>query len=76
MKKCISFTVHHILKTKVVVETPRHKQISRLTRGGHSRSQTVPDMGVVLESPDKVTPNADAAGNYVSAVTYYIKFQQ
>ena len=59
----MSFTVHHVLKTKVVVETPRHKQISRLTRGAHSRTQTAPDMGVVLESPDKVTVNADAAGN-------------
>ena len=57
--------VHHILKTKVVVETPRHKQISRLSLG-RSRSQTAPDVGVILESPDKITPSGgNAKGEYL-----------
>lgn len=53
-----------MLKTTTVKETPRHKQVSRLTRAAaHVRAHSAPnEVLVVRESPDKATPTAAVAG--------------
>ncbi|XP_023932629.1 uncharacterized protein LOC112042380 [Lingula anatina] len=45
---------HHILKTKMVSETPRHKQVAMaLRKQERQQSETLQDVVVVEESPEK-----------------------
>ena len=51
------FAAHHVLKTKAVCETPSHKQkrnsVWRRQEKERRRTQTVPEITVVQESPNK-----------------------
>ncbi|KAK2182513.1 hypothetical protein NP493_352g04007 [Ridgeia piscesae] len=54
---CVSVSVHHKLKTRVVKETPRHKQTAHRVwckqEQRRRRSHTQPDVLTVEESPNK-----------------------
>ena len=59
--------VHHKLKTRVVKETPRHKQLAHRVWSKQEqrrrRSHTEPDVFTVEESPNKsLTPGVFGAG--------------